>query len=626
MKVQSEEMSITDRSPNKSKSKSKSVSIDEESSGGLKLLQRSLLKYHQQQKQISLRRLQHVEKERTEVSLLHRNEYFSNYADFYDYWYQTARETKNIVYKGFSILLLIFLAILYLFIRLGYHLLKNIKTQIIYIIYDYTNLNISSYNRSFQKPDLRYDIRKKITLDDDVSNHSDEYSYWFTSKYCLYHLNIIAKRYHFVLVNIIMFLFTFFDVNNSFYISLDIVFGINVNQKLFTSIQIVIAIIIGYLNVSRSNKIRKDLTSFIRSITKRNEKIIDSNSTMLKTLDEIIADLRFYGFVHLRTEDENDIILSTTSYKTFNVSELRELIVDGVILLNGIQFRFLSVSENTLEGNEDISLHIYFYNYYNQWYSIIHNITINDLRIHDTLSVFLLFIYFFTSLTLYGYFYLLFVFLIFIFILLLFIRRQENRSYCFAWFDRHSLKWVRNRPNAKLEIEENAIINIYFTKVIQQNYFQLINQQLEHYRLKYINNEQQQYLNESKLIWKEDLIDIKPKDCLLFFAIKNGYNLSYRFDRMGFQLHDFIRFMNDVAYHYKFSLVLKMDYITNISDEPMKKVIYHLENPDAVKDTFIIEMTSDGFVHSVYFKENYVLDFVHKKIGWQLLWSELYVT
>jgi hypothetical protein len=335
--------------------------------------------------------------------------------------------------------------LLYTMVRFIYHLLMSSINNIVYHTYS-KNVNLIKFG--VPKANYREDIQKKIFL-------NDSWRYDFL----LNHINYVTKRYHYPMIMAVMFIFSATRRSQTF-VRIDHYFGFNINDRIYTLLQIVVAVIIAYVSYLSSFGLRKDLTSFIRSLTDRNERISDTNSTIFRTYDEIMADLDIYRFSHLRTSDEDDIILSPDSYETFQVERLRELIVDGEIY-NGKKFRFIEFSGTSqFNSKEEIFMRVFSYS------SVVHyspsgifNIPVNDMRVYDTVAFLLLFVYFFTSLDLQGYFFILFGAMFMIFVLLLCFRCYHDKIYCFAFYRRNELIHLRVIPSLILKKGEHEKLN-----------------------------------------------------------------------------------------------------------------------------------------------------------------------
>lgn len=531
-----------------------------------------------------------AERAKIEVSIFPKSEFWMNFHSYVfsllDYLINEPVQCKIpqifilFIGKFFTFFILIFLIGLFSLWKLGYHILGNINIQFIYLIYDYTNINLTSFSSFFKKPDLRHDLRKKMVLDD----HNADFL-WI-----LYQINFMIKRYHFFMINCIMFALTTQSPFN-YYISLDkVIIGININSKLYNFIQVVIAIVVSYLNFHRSSQLRKDLTSLLRLLTTGHFRVIDSNSTVLKKLDEIISDLKYFTFVHLKTDDEDDIILSFVSYREFNVGELRELLCDGEIF-NGKKFRFIVINEEDFTVLEDLTLHIYFYSHVSILSKpVIFNITSNDLRIYDTSTVFVLFLYFFTSLDPSGYFNMVFLALIILFFIFGIARKQSDRLYSFGFYEGNQLKMVRNRLNSKLETRNAAIAKQEmkeFNRLSHVSSNPLIQRRNDSEKTNadpnddegekyYSQNKYMQAIANLKFFTKvldilvkyqmktrsasddesERSVQYQTKKVLIHFLLKTCYGLSYRFDRKGLRVHDFLHWLKDLAFHYHFSILI----------------------------------------------------------------------
>lgn len=548
-----------------------------------------------------------AESEKIEVSVFPKSGFFLSFSlHFTELIEYVVREKSNTVFlragKICCAFYILFLILLFVVFRFVYHLLSNIIVQFIYLVYDYTNINLTAFGQLFRRPDLRNDIRKKIALDDNWN------PFWF-----LYHLNYLIKRYHFFIINAVMLGYT--ARYREFFLSLDINAGRNINSQLFTFLQVVVGALIGYLNFRRTYKIRTDLTSFVRSLTKGHFRVIDSNSTVLKSLEEILADLTFYSFVHLRTDDEDDILLSSRSYKEFNVGELRELMQDGVIF-NGKRFRFLFISPDDLQLQEDVSLHVYYYHYFSICPTWVFNVTINDLRVYDTLTVFVLFLYFFTSLNLKGKFYLLYMLLVLFFVFLLIIRRQEERIFSFGFYENHQLKKIRNKSNFRLNQmdegstptapDESTLRNI--STILQSDF---VNRDTDYQKENYFNNisklecfqslksaltDHHYKLCTSNSINKDE-IDRKVTGFLIHCVLKSCYRSSYRFDLLGFRVEDFIKIVKEVSLFHTFAITLQYDGSLEYYYAREKAV--HLIN---------INLHKDGRTSDVSIEENKLKD------------------
>jgi hypothetical protein len=343
----------------------------------------------------------------------------------------------ELLFVGFLVVLAF---IFYCFLRFVYHLLMSSINNLVYHTYS-KHVNLTKFG--VPKANYREDIQKKIFLND-----SWQYDY------ILNHVNYITKRYHYVMIMAGMFIFSVIRSSQTF-VRIDNYFGFNINDRVYTFLQIVVAVIIAYYSYLSSFGINKDLTSFIRSLTDRHEQICDTNCTILRTFDDVMADLDIYRFSHLRTSDEDDIIVSPDSYDKFQVERLRELIVDGEIH-NGKKFRFIEYSSDQHSGKkEEIFMRVFSYSSkFHYCPSGIFNIPVNDMRVYDTVSFVLLFVYFFTSLDLQGYFFILFGIMLVIFMILLCIRCYHDKIYCFAFYRRNELIDLRIIPSLILQKRE----------------------------------------------------------------------------------------------------------------------------------------------------------------------------
>lgn len=178
-------------------------------------------------------------------------------------------------------------------------LLKQLRMFVVLAVFNYSGFNLRPY--------LFFDM----ATERDIMRDEEKYR---GGPFTLSKVFYVAQRYMTYWIVIVMLLvatpfvnqITMLDVMNRYKIFEN-------DPTLNYLLQVVISVLIGFANLIPSSPVRSDISSFVSSFTEEDYTFRDCCHTRLKSLTEILEDIKQLGFVLLHSDIGSPIIVSTQS-------------------------------------------------------------------------------------------------------------------------------------------------------------------------------------------------------------------------------------------------------------------------------------------------------------------------
>jgi Ca2+/Na+ antiporter len=257
-----------------------------------------------------------------------------------------------------------------------------------------------------------------------------------------------SKKYAFVIINCASLVLAFFDPHRKASLNLDKLCKLDINDVRFTIIFGVVLTVFTYLNYQMAHVIRNDIGDYLQILIRERITVLDNHFTFKRSFIDIVADLNTYGYVVLNCENHMDIWLVSKDFSHLKKDTLNELIRENYFYDNRT-FRKVRVrTKGLLECPayhktsylvDDSYVRVSTWSLGLDWHSVDprkanFDICLHDMKIYDILSFVALALFYFTSLTLVGYWRFVFAGFLLCFVLLAFRRLRTYQVISLAEF------------------------------------------------------------------------------------------------------------------------------------------------------------------------------------------------